>query len=58
MHEERVMRLVILLRYFLIESLIELSFIRFLLKYLIIILSIKILSHHNSTLKKNHTNAY
>ena len=58
MHEERVMRLVILLRYFLIESLIELSFIRFLIKYLIIILSIKILSHHNSTLKKNHTNAY
>ena len=58
MHEERVMRLVILLRYFLIESLIELSFIRFLKKYLIIILSIKILSHHNSTLKKNHTNAY
>ena len=49
MHEERVMRLVILLRYFLIESLIELSFIRFLIKYLIIILSIKILSHHNST---------
>ena len=58
MHEERVMRLVILLRHFLIESLIELSFIRFLIKYLIIILSIKILSHHNSTLKKNHTNAY
>ena len=58
MHEEHVMRLVILLRYFLIESLIELSFIRFLIKYLIIILSIKILSHHNSTLKKNHTNAY